>query len=411
MFVLVAVLAAWVVLVPLISYVNDWSEFSGGGDDDGYYRLAEAEIGGFEGLLDLSKFKLKLEQPGYPWMLHIVSAFTGHELLVYKLFNLFMLVLLGMIWYRIGLLLEPNDEFFARAMLVIVFLLTPLWTYVFFVMKDLTISVIQSWGVLISIEMWLKFRLRHVAYFGIVGILLILFRTALLVQSSLVLALSLGMLVIFRGSSNRLNIAIALVGALSMIGIMMYLSSNPAYMAAMGIHTEARVVSGESFIETSRIQAERSSMNRLYFPVLYLFTETSGFSPNQWHDRNYQWLRGLLAIPWILFVVPFVILGSINLLERRKRNEFHSDSSGNEGIRCLSTPWNTVLMFIASSASISFIVGDTTRWRIQDLPMLAAIAYLGWSTRPKYRVLMLVGWFIFVFLSATLFHLLPKRSQ
>lgn len=404
-FLLTTVLVAWLVLVPLTTYVNEWMPFSGGGDDESYYVLGETDVGGLEGAFDFSKFRMKMEQPGFPWVLHIVSSVTGHELLVYKLVNLFLFILLSLIWYRIGCLLEPKDSSFGKGMMVICLMLTPLWIYYFFLLKDLMIATIQSWGVLVTIEMWLHFKLRHITYFAIIAFMLILFRTTLLIQSALVLASSLGSLYLFRGGSSRLNTTIALAAGLAMVASAIWLSMNPAYMAMLGIHTETRVVSTDSIVETGLAAADRSTMNRLYFPVLYLFCETSGFSPGAWQVKDFQWLRGLLSIPWILLIVPFVILGTYYLLQRRERSLMNLGASS-ENIRFLSTPWNTVLVFICSSALISWIVGDTTRWRIPDLPMLAAIAHLGWIKRPKQRILILVAWLIFVFLSATLFHLL-----
>jgi hypothetical protein len=404
-FLLGTVLVAWLVLVPLTAYVNEWMPFAGGGDDETYYRLAETDVGGLDGAFDFSKFRMKMEQPGYPWVLHIVSAVTGHELLVYKFVNLFLFIVLSLIWYRIGCLLEPQDSRFGKGMMVICLLLTPLWIYFFFLRKDLLITVVQSWGVLVTIEMWLNFKLRHIVYFGIIAFLLILFRTTLLVQSALVLACSLGSLYMFRGGGSRLNTTIALTAGLGMVAAAIWLSMNPAYMAMFGIHTETRVVSTDSIVETGRAAADRSAMNRMYFPVLYLFTETAGFSPGQWQERDFQWLRGLLSIPWILLIVPFVILGTFYLLQRRERSLLNL-GAGSESIRFLSTPWNTILVFVASSVMISWIVGDTTRWRIPDMPMLAAIAYLGWLRQSKHRIMILVAWLIFVFLSATMFHLM-----
>jgi hypothetical protein len=290
-------------------------------------------------------------------------------------------------------------------MMVVCLLLTPLWIYFFFVLKDLMITVIQSWGVLVTIEMWLHFKLRHIVFFGIIAFMLILFRTALLVQSALVLACSLGSLTLFRGGSSRLNTMIAATAGSVMVASAIWLSMNPSYMAMLGIHEQSRVVSTDSIVETGLAAADRSKLNRVYFPVLYLFTETSGFSPGSWQVWDYQWLRGLLSIPWIILTVPFVILGTFYLLQRRERSLMNL-SLGSENIRFLSTPWNTVLVFISSSVLISWIVGDTTRWRIPDLPMLAAIAYLGWLSRPQQRILILVSWMVFVFLSATLFHLM-----
>ena len=52
-----------------------------------------------------------------------------------------------------------------------------------------------------------------------------------------------------------------------------------------------------------------------------------------------------------------------------------------------------VLVFVVISIAISWTVGDTTRWRIPDMPMVAAIAVAGWNlTRPRIRQQLLLGW-------------------
>jgi hypothetical protein len=52
-----------------------------------------------------------------------------------------------------------------------------------------------------------------------------------------------------------------------------------------------------------------------------------------------------------------------------------------------------VLIFVTSYFAISWSVGDTTRWRVPDMPMFAAIAAVGWmNTGHARRTKVLLWW-------------------
>jgi hypothetical protein len=58
----------------------------------------------------------------------------------------------------------------------------------------------------------------------------------------------------------------------------------------------------------------------------------------------------------------------------------------------VTTPWGALLLFAVSYVAVSWQVGDTTRWRTPDLPVLGVIALAGWrhsSPRLRVRVMLL----------------------
>ena len=58
--------------------------------------------------------------------------------------------------------------------------------------------------------------------------------------------------------------------------------------------------------------------------------------------------------------------------------------------RLVATPWVVVAAFIATSVAVSFASGDTTRWRISDMPALLTVAVAGWDSLPKRKAFRLV---------------------
>jgi hypothetical protein len=151
-------------------------------------------------------------------------------------------------------------------------------------------------------------------------------------------------------------------------------------MATFGVFTEQRVIGSVEMRESVATIQEGSEMNRALFPLIYLFSETAGLSPAAWETFDADWIRGVLAIPWIFLVVPLFVLGvlgilkpppgapiSIGVLEKLRLSKF------------VTTPWGGLLLFILSMIAISWIVGDTTRWRIPDMPVIATIAMAGWT--------------------------------
>jgi len=140
---------------------------------------------------------------------------------------------------------------------------------------------------------------------------------------------------------------------------------------------------------------QESSVNRVLFPVIYLFTEISTFNAAAWRVLDATWVRGILAVPWILLGIPALMLGFVGLLKqptqqgRADRSSFRFRES-----RMVSSPWAVVVAFIVISMMTSWIVGDTTRWRLSDMPALLAVAVSATSSFSKRRIFALTALWI-----------------
>ena len=386
---------AWIVLAPLTAVMNEWMPFTGGGDDENYFDLAQPPPASLAEALDLSRFQGSMEQPGYPALLSMLNALVGHDLLAYKLLNLFLLIALSLVWYRVGLSLENRR--FGRAASLAVLAITPLWFYVFALRKDMLIALLQSLFLLGVIEAWRQIRLVPMLVMATVSVGVVTLRSALLVQQVGVLV---GSVLVRRWSGGvRKGRLIVPVTLLLMAGLGLAASTNRTFLGLLGIETEYRVASTDMLEHVSEYERTGVAATAA-FPVVYLLSETAGLNPKSWIQLDSAWLRGTLALPWILLVVPSLMLGLRYLVTATngpisaRRSAWYSIASFRRS-RALSTPWCAVLLFVGSYVAISFLVGDTTRWRTPDMPMTAAIAVAGWVyTVPAIRNRVIVWWVI-----------------
>lgn len=378
----------WLLFTPLLAGINDWMPFPETSDDEAYYNLADPPVRSWREAFDLSRFIGFMEQPGYPWLLSLLNALTGHELLAYKALNLFFLLLLSLTWYRIGWILE--DRLFARRMALLVVLLTPLWYYVFVLRKDMVITLLQSIFLLAAVRLWTAISLRPVIMAFLSSLLLLLFRTPVIVQNAAVLLGGITAKAFGRQTASRRFSS--LIMAVSVMAALLAIASDTEVMLSLGIDNEARVIGTEGF--EGRIETVGEEVRPLLFPLQYLFMETSGLSPQAWASRDAFWLRGVLALPWIFFVVPFFMLGVVLMFRQPQPSpQRRGPIAALRSSRIVSSPWGIVFLFVLSSVAISWTVGDTTRWRISDLPMGAAMALAGWTYTPRRaRLQVLVGW-------------------
>ncbi|HKP74838.1 MAG TPA: hypothetical protein VJT67_04810, partial [Longimicrobiaceae bacterium] len=124
----------------LLAFINPAVPFAEGGDDRSYYLASQVHLQG-AGWLDFYNFP-GFAQGGYPLLLAWVYQFAGASLFVYKAVNLFFYLLLAVVWFRIGK--EMGGRRTAYAFAVAVLLGTPLWQYWIFLLKDMTIVLLQS---------------------------------------------------------------------------------------------------------------------------------------------------------------------------------------------------------------------------------------------------------------------------
>lgn len=384
---------AWLVLAPLTAAMNEWMPFSGGGDDEGYFDRAQPPPASLKEAFDFSRFQGFIDQPGYPALLSLLNALVGHDLLCYKLLNVFFFITLSTVWYRIGLTLEGRR--FARTVSLVVLLLTPLWYYVFFLLKDMTITLLQSTFLLGVVQIWSAVRVRSIALIALTSVGVILFRSPLLLQQAGVLAGSV--LASRRGTARRSGALLAPALLIVLAGLTLAAASNRELLGMLGIQAETRVAS-ESMLEHAEVYQRQGVVGTALFPVIYVFTEIAGLNPLAWERLGPSWARGALALPWIILGVPCLLLGLRHLFTKPAFSASPRASRPTwldrlRSIKALASPWASVLLFSASYFAISWTVGDTTRWRIPDMPMSAAIAVVGWmNTGHARRTRVLLWW-------------------
>lgn len=370
------IVLAWAILVPFTVLANMWLPFTGGGDDENYFYSANTAIHSIGQAFDLTRFAGVLEQPGYPWLLSIVNIFTGPDLLAYKLLNLCFLILLALTWYRIAALLESPT--FGRGVLISILFLTPLWYYVFFLLKDLTIALLQSLFLLGVVQQWRRNSLLPWLLIGAATAALLPLRSPLIVQNMAVLVAVLTLRLL--GRERRSGRILALIFGGVLAAGLLVVASSPEVMRSLGVDAEQRVVGSDEMIETAASMAETPPLARVLFPLLYLLSETAGLNPESWEQFDSAWLRGVLALPWIFFVTPFFLLGVAWILKPPPgARPVKGLVAQLRGSRFVTTPWGVLLLFVLSMVVISWGVGDTTRWRISDMPVMATVAMAGWT--------------------------------
>jgi hypothetical protein len=170
---------------------------------------------------------------------------------------------------------------------------------------------------------------------------------------------------------------------MAMSALLVVALSKPELVAAFGVRDSNRVLS-DSMLDRTVERSESSATKPHLAPVLYLLSETAGLNPKGWQQFDSSWWRGALAIPWIALVVPCFALGIRSLVApsaicRHGRPGARGWIARLRGSDAVATAWSAVLLFVASSLVISMVVGDSTRWRVPDMPMFASIALLGWT--------------------------------
>lgn len=365
------VLVGWLLVGSLTTLVNDWAPFSGGGDDEDYFRLASQPHRSLSELLDISRFQGVMEQPGYPWLLSILNLVVEPDLLAYKLANLLVLTLVALTWYRIGFVL--GDRGLGRAMAVGTLMLTPLWFYVFVLRKDLVVVLLQSLFLLGLVQQWKQNRWGAWLLVSTATLLLLPFRTPLVLQNA---AVATGSVILASSGPGRSKRRLwSLLLAIPVIVGLLAAAADLSILQSFGVFTEHRVVGSEAMWRTALESGEASTMKRALFPFTYLFSDTSGLNPQTWIEFRPESLRGALALPWIFLVVPMFLRGIRWLAKRPIDTRRSSGLFGSlRDSRFMATPWAVLSIFVLSSVAISWTVGDATRWRLPDMPVILAIA-------------------------------------
>lgn len=395
-FIVPVVVFFWLGLSFLTVFINDVIPFADGGDDSLYYYSTQIWSTTL-GIFDFNRFAGMIEQPGFPILLGFFSVFAGIELLAYKLLNLLFLIATALTWYRIGTVLVSPA--FGRVVMVAILLTTPLWYYVFFLLKEMSIVLLQSLFLLGLVESYARRSIRPWLLVAAATLPMTLFRAPLILQNASVAIAALTLVNLGRGGRRGV---LPLAAAGIIFGGLVVLASNPDLMSNIGVSGASQVLGSEEMSRRTEQFRTDSTLNALVFPLIYLFTETSGLTPETWRAvleggvgaAGPAGLRGLLALPWIFLTAPFFVQGlrwvaGVPRDLPRPRNLIDRFRSA----RAVTTPWGAVLLFVLSSMVISWVVGETTRWRVADMPAFVALAVAGWYSTPRrMRLILLLCW-------------------
>lgn len=362
---------AFISLLPLLGFINHWLPFSGAGDDSDYYWLARV-AGSWPDALDTQRFAMYMAQPGFVMFLNAFNLVFSPTLLGFKVLNLTLFLLTAQVWARI--VAEIEGVLVARRFALWCVVLTPMWFYFLFLLKDMLIALTSAIFVLGVVFAWktpsrlLPWGLQLLAVLAVVPL------RAPLVAQMLVVTIVATVGKITAGGLIKHRTILLFYGS-AFTAAAVYMASNPAFLDTFGVTSQSRTLGDNSMVQRASSMMQDSTIKRGLFPLLYLFSETSAFNLASWQALDAAWLRGLLALPWILLGVPAFILGLFGLL----RTQAQADAPAYRKWRLLrssmfATPWVVVVAFIAVSAATSWVVGDTTRWRISDLPALLAVA-------------------------------------
>jgi hypothetical protein len=371
------------------------------GDDPAYFRASVRTLDGIGDWFNLQQFQETHTQAGYPLLLTWVNQFCGPSLYDRKALNLGIFLLLVPVWYVIGREIGGRRLAFACALAIL--LCTPLWFYCMFLLKDMVIVFLQSLLLLGLVQVLSGARgARGYGTIALSTILIIPFRSFLaLMNGAMLVVASLLSSQGTRKSSRlgRIIITCFLLGALFAVG------RDPAMMQTLGVHDEtgAHTFSSNSLDAQLAEQSARRTTNYsnpAWFMLIYLVGEIGAFNPKSWGTLNTDEIRAITMIPWIYFGLPLFLVGARSIIFKRQNRPSASTASDvrqasqTAGIGNPNRPCLLLLMaFVVAYALISWMISDTTRWRMPTMPPMVAISAFAWcSMKSSERFLLLASW-------------------
>ena len=382
----------------LLNIVNSYIPFAGGGDDNYYYEVSNVRYTSFQDFFDVNRYLTTHAQPGYPWILGFVSNIFVHDLLLLKYLNLFLFLCTAIFWEKIGSEIESKK--FGKQAFLLVLLLTPLWVYFLFLLKDMSLVFLQTAAILMIVRFWKTSSILYLLPFLILLLAISYIRLYLIV---LLLLVALGSLILQTSKHQITGYKYySVILFLGLFSAVVTLFSNADFISEYGITTQNRSLAVTSIIARSEAELSNSSVDPFLFPIFYFLIETTMFSDVAWSEVNGAWIRGTAALPWIFIIVPFIFMGLWTLLARP-----NYQISKDRMLPILSSPWIIIILFIFSSFMVSWIITDSTRYRIADISFLAVVALYGFKSNSINKNLVVLAiWNTFIITGFTALYLL-----
>lgn len=382
-------------LLTMLVWLHSVRPFTDGGDDWDYYTFV-TRLTSLQQAFDAYSYIDAFEQPGYPILLAPFALLSNGNMLSLKAVNLACLIILTAVWSRIGY--EIQGKQFGRLVGIFVALLLPLWYYCFFLLKDLPIAMLQGISVLGGVLICKRRMATGLLLISVSTILIIPLRTYLALINIALLGVSLfgmyhaatpeaGYTLMRRVRFFTLSFIISITVA--------HIILSDQFFTSIGILTESRKLTIENISTLASLHGTNSLIHGPIFPIVYLVSETAGIRVLlMGFDDSSEILRGLFAVPWIIFYLPFLGVGIYLFITRL----------GLSG--ALVSPWLPIVSFCIMYMIVSWTVGDTTRWRLSDFPALATVAALGFSQlKSDRRLLVLLVSNLTALCSAAIFYM------
>jgi hypothetical protein len=398
-------------------FVNEAFPFTTLGDDQAYFDASVRTLSGVGEWFDLRQFQDTHAQAGYPLLLSWVHQFCGRSLFDRKALNLSFFLLLAPVWYEIGRAIGGRRVAFAFATAVL--LCTPLWFYWLFLLKDIVIVFLQSLLLLGLVNVLSGAR-------GTRGYGIVLLSTVLIIPFRSFLALLNGVLLFAAsllpaGAAKRTGRPGRMAIACVVIGMLFVFDRTPGMKEALGVHDETGSHNYSSLgtqIAERGEEADPKLSNPMWFTLVYFVAEVGAFNPESYRSIDSELIRAVTMIPWIYFGLPLFLTGVWTILFKRSAGftpprvlSAQGGHSKTDGIAARPRRVCLLLLvaFVAGYTLISWITGDTTRWRMPSLPPMIAIAAFAWcSMSSSNRNLLLTAWGVAVSIAFVGYYTLIK---
>jgi hypothetical protein len=379
----ITIVIAGVFFLFLVSFINDSIPFATGGDDRSYFDASIRDFDNAEDWFDLTQFEGTHEQGGYPLMMSWVHQFSGGSLIHRKALNVALFLLTVQVWFSIGNIIAGQRYGFACAMAVMA--ATPLWFYFAFLLKDMTIVFLQSLFLLGAVRV-IRAQSPFDGYVivALSTLAVLPFRSALAFLNVAILGLS----VLLRPGSRLLSMggirAYILAGAV--IGSILFVGTQEDLLDKLGVRGPGRMLDAES-VEFGIEMRERVSLdlrqNPVRFVLVYLVGEVAAFNPSSWSGDQSQLLRGATVIPWVYIGLPLFVMGAMAIVRKgSKITSSHRNVVAPVRTMTIDRRYFMMLLaFVGAYAVVSWLTGDTTRWRMPSFPPMLAIAAFAWVSK------------------------------
>ncbi len=397
-----------------LSLINDVIPFTDGGDDDTYLKVSKRTFDNPSDWFDLTQFKRTHDQAGYPLLLSWIHQIVGESLFHRKALNVFFFLLLTITWFKIGNVIGGRRLAFVYASGIL--LMTPFWFYWIFLLKDMTLTLLQSVFIM-GLVLFLSKDFRLQSYFWLclstVGTLP--FRSMLALSNLAVMTCSTFL------QPGPPNTKLAFLGKTTAVATIMafvlIIGSQPEYLKLLGVGSDHRSLDYESVQKTLDIYKENrvSSIGSIMkFPLVYLVGEVAAFNPKSWDGMSSTLIRSVAMLPWIYFGLPLFLLGTWKTFRRFKENK--SIESENVGLsestasEVVPRPYLWLfLIFVSMYGGIAWLTGDTTRWTLSSYPTMVGIAGYAWiSMNNSKQFALLFGWSLILSISLIIYYVVLK---